>query len=151
MRTNRANAVLRYIRRLAAVGYAPDLADRELLNRFVTDRDEMAYAVLVRRHGPMVLRLCLRVLHNEHDAEDAFQATFLVLSQKAASLLPQESLGGWLYKVAYRISQKVRIENARRHKSEGRAYGPAGRRSAWRDDLARSQGDPRQGAGAAAG
>src|SRR5262249_15052525 len=109
MRTNRANAVLRYIRRLAAVGYAPDLGDRELLTRFVTDRDEMAYAVLVRRHGPMVLRLCLRVLHNGHDAEDAFQATFLVLSQKAASLLPQESLGGWLYKVAYRICQKARI------------------------------------------
>jgi RNA polymerase sigma factor (sigma-70 family) len=100
------------------------VADRELLDRFVTDRDEMAYAVLVRRHGPMVLGLCLRVLHNEQDAEDAFQATFLVLSQKAVSLLPQESLGGWLHKVAYRISQKVRIDNARRHKREGRATVP---------------------------
>src|SRR5215471_1201327 len=98
IQTNRADAVLRYIRRLAAAGCPLELPDRELLGRFVSWRDEAAFAALVRRHGPMVLRLCLRILHNEHDAEDAFQATFLVLSQKAASLLPQASLGGWLYK-----------------------------------------------------
>src|SRR5260370_9501193 len=121
MRGNRANAVLRYIRRVAAAECALDLADRELLDRFVTRRDGAAYAALVRRHGPMVLRLCLRVLQNEHDAEDAFQADFLVLNQKATLLLPQESLSGWLYRVAYRIAQKARIGAARRRKHEGRA------------------------------
>jgi RNA polymerase sigma factor (sigma-70 family) len=119
MRGKRANAVLRYIRRVAAAECP--LADRELLDRFVTRRDETAYAALVGRHGPMVLRLCLRVLQNQHDAEDAFQATFFVLSQKAASLLPQRSLSGWLYSVAYRIAQKARIDAARRRKHEGRA------------------------------
>jgi RNA polymerase sigma factor (sigma-70 family) len=121
MRNIRANSVLRYIRGLAAAQCPRDLADQELLDRFVTRRDEAAYAALVRRHGPMVLRLCLRILQNEHDAEDAFQATFLVLLRRAASLLPQESLGGWLYCVAYRVAQKARIDAARRRKYEGRA------------------------------
>ncbi|HLJ97823.1 MAG TPA: RNA polymerase sigma factor [Gemmataceae bacterium] len=116
--SNQVNSILRYIRRLAAAECAVEMADRELLHRFVTRRDEAAYAVLVRRHGPMVLRLCLRVLQHEQDAEDAFQATFLVLSRKAASLLPVESLGGWLYSVAYRIAQKARINAARRRKYE---------------------------------
>jgi RNA polymerase sigma factor (sigma-70 family) len=120
MRGNRANAVLRYIGKLAATEEILNLADRELLKRFITRRDEAAFGVLVRRHGPMVLRLSLRILQNEQDAEDAFQATFLVLSRKAASLRRQESLGGWLYRVAYRLAQKARIAAARRRKHEGR-------------------------------
>jgi RNA polymerase sigma factor (sigma-70 family) len=91
------------------------------LDRFVTRSDEAAFTALVRRHGPMVLRLCLRVLQNEPDAEDAFQATFLALGRKAASLRPAESLGGWLYSVAYRIAQKARVAAGRRRKHEGRA------------------------------
>lgn len=121
MRSKRASSVLRYIRRIVAAECAVDLPDRELLERFANRRDEAAYTALVRRHGPMVLRLCVRVLQNEQDAEDAFQATFLVLIRRAASLRPQESVAGWLYSVAYRIAQKLRIDAARRRKYEGRA------------------------------
>jgi RNA polymerase sigma factor (sigma-70 family) len=120
MPTRHANPALQYIRNLAAAGQARNLADRELLERFSDRQEEAAFAELVRRHGPMVLGLCLRVLHNEHDAEDAFQATFLALSRKAVSLRPRESLCGWLHSVAYRIAQKTRIDAARRRRHEGR-------------------------------
>src|SRR5262249_17073949 len=115
------NLVLRYPRTGAGAERALELADRELLQRFATRRDEAAFAALVRRHGPMVFHLCRRILHNEHDAEDAFQATFLVLSGKAGLLRPRTSLGGWLHGVAYRIAQKARVAGARRARHEGRA------------------------------
>jgi RNA polymerase sigma factor (sigma-70 family) len=121
MPTSQANAVLRYIENVAAAEGALTVADGELLQRFVPCRDEAAFAVLVRRHGPMVLRLGRRLLQNEHDAEDVFQATFLVLSRQAAALRTQQSLGAWLYGVAYRIAQKARISAARRRKYEPRA------------------------------
>src|SRR5437868_12060766 len=119
MPSTQAEPVLRFIRKVAQAGDSPNLRDRELLERFLTHGDEAAFAVLVRRHGPMVLRLSWRVLQNEQDAKDAFQATFLVLSQKASELRAQESLPGWLYSVAYRIAQKARIEAARRRRHEG--------------------------------
>src|SRR5260370_15482815 len=119
MATIQPNSVLRYIRRVAES--AASQTDRELLERFTTQRDEAAFAVLVRRHGPMVLGLCLRILQNHQDAEDAFQAVFLVLSQKAAFLRPAESLAGWLHCVAYRIAQKAKVAAARRRKHEGHA------------------------------
>src|SRR5262245_27199073 len=120
MPSSRASPVLRYIRRVAGAEQTLNLADRELLRRFVGRRDESAFAALVRRHGSMVLGLCRLILQNEQDAEDAFQASFLALSRKASSLRPQESLAGWLYCVAYRIAQKARIAAARRRKHEGR-------------------------------
>ena len=94
------------------------LSDRQLLARFVAARDETAFAALVRRHGPMVLGACRRVLRDYHDAEDAWQATFLVLARKAASLAVGESLGCWLYGVAYRAALEAREFNARRRGRE---------------------------------
>jgi cobalt-zinc-cadmium efflux system membrane fusion protein len=120
MLSRQANSVFHYLRKVAAANYAIDCADQELLDGFLTQRDQAAFAALVRRYGPMVLRLCLRILRHEQDAADAFQATFLVLSVKAASLRPQTSLGGWLYSVAYRTAQKARIDAARRRKHEDR-------------------------------
>ena len=77
-----------------------DLADRYLLERFVTAQDQAAFAALVQRHGPMVLGVCRRLLHDAHEAEDAFQATFLVLVHKARSISRPELLGPWLHGVA---------------------------------------------------
>src|SRR4051812_33075389 len=78
------------------------LTDRDLLEQFARDRDETAFAVLLRRHGAMVLRVCRGILGHEQDAEDAFQATFLVLARKAATIRWQESIGSWLHEVARR-------------------------------------------------
>jgi RNA polymerase sigma factor (sigma-70 family) len=121
MRNSQANPVLRYIRQVTVATIPRDVADRELLESFIRQRDETAFTALIRRHGPMVRRLCLRVLLQEQDAEDAFQATFLVLSRKAAALRPRESLAGWLHCVAYRTAQKARIGIARRRRHEGAA------------------------------
>ncbi len=92
--------------------------DKELLDRFVSQRDAAAFAVLVRRHGPMVLGVCRRLLQHLQDAEDAFQATFLVLVRKAASLGQRELLGNWLYGVAYRTALDARAAAMRRRKRE---------------------------------
>src|SRR5262249_32835783 len=98
-----------------------DLSDRHLLERFVRDRAQEAFAALVARHGPMVRGVCRRVLRHEQDVEDAFQATFLVLAQKAQAVRWQRSLGGYLYKVAYRVACKARVAAARRDARERRA------------------------------
>jgi RNA polymerase sigma factor (sigma-70 family) len=94
------------------------LTDGELLRRFAADHQEAAFAELVTRHGPLVLGVCRRVLHNDHDTEDAFQATFLVLARKAASICKQNSVGSWLYKVAYRIALKAKADGSRRRNRE---------------------------------
>jgi len=93
-------------------------SDHELLGRFVQSRDEVAFAQLVTRHGPFVLGVCKRVLGNEDDAVDAFQATFLVLARKAGSIRRRGSLSGWLYKVAYRIALKARAMISKRREQE---------------------------------
>ena len=122
MRTGQTNSpALRYLRNLIESERTADLPDRELLQAFLKKHDEVAFAALIRRHGPMVLGLCRRVLQNDSDAEDAFQATFLVLTRKAAVLRPEKSLAGWLYAVAGRIAQKARMAAARRRTHEQRA------------------------------
>src|SRR3954447_9399343 len=90
------------------------LDDAHLLERFAARHSEGAFAVLVERHGPLVHSVCPRILHDAHDAEDAFQATFLVLARKAHPIHKQQSLASWLYKVAYRIALRARGEIARR-------------------------------------
>jgi RNA polymerase sigma factor (sigma-70 family) len=98
-----------------AIRGAPgNLQDAELLERFIRRRDEAAFEVLLWRHGPMVLGVCRRVLRDMHAAEDAFQATFLLLAQKAVSIGNGRSIGSWLYKVAYRVAQRARRRSARR-------------------------------------
>jgi RNA polymerase sigma factor (sigma-70 family) len=109
-----AAQVLRQIRRLAAAAGEDDLTDQELLRRFVAGRDETAFAALVRRHGAMVLNTCRRVLRHAQDAEDAFQAAFLVLARKAATLRRGACVGGWLYQVAYRLALRARADAGRR-------------------------------------
>src|SRR5262249_42490082 len=100
--------LIRHLRRAALARADRDLTDSQLLECFLTRRDEAAFAALVRRHGPMVLGVCRRVLRNHHDAEDAFQAAFLVLARKAAAIGRRELLGPWLYGVAYRTALKAR-------------------------------------------
>ena len=97
---------------------AKDQTDRELLERFFRGQDEAGFKTLVRRHGPRVLSVCRRVLHHEQDAEDAFQATFLVLARRGGSLANPELLGSWLYGVAHRIAMKIRARVARRRAQE---------------------------------
>jgi RNA polymerase sigma factor (sigma-70 family) len=92
-----------------------------LLEAFVTRRDPQAFEALVGRYGPMVLGVCRRVLHNEADAEDAFQATFLVLVRKAASIRKRASVGSWLYGVACRTARQLKLREARRRRKEAEA------------------------------
>jgi RNA polymerase sigma factor (sigma-70 family) len=94
------------------------LSDGDLLDRFLTDRDEVAFEALVRRHGPMVLGVCQRLLHHAHDAEDAFQATFLVLIRKATTILPRDRVGAWLYGVARQTARKASATRRRRQTRE---------------------------------
>ena len=100
------------VRSLSRLAPEADLADEELLERFCLGREEAAFALLVQRHGPTVLGVCRRLLGHA-DAEDAFQATFLILIRKAGSIRKRSSLGSWLYGVAYRMARKVRARSAR--------------------------------------
>jgi RNA polymerase sigma factor (sigma-70 family) len=102
----------------------PDLAsqtDNELLKRFLANRDENAFEALVRRHGPMVLALCRRILRDSQDAEDAFQAAFLVFVRRAASIAKPELLGNWLYGVASRTARVARAAAEKRRVKEAEA------------------------------
>lgn len=100
------------IRRLAELD-APRTTDGQMLERFLADQDQGAFAELVRRLGPLVLGVCRRLLHNSHDVEDAFQATFLVLVRKAGSIARREAVGGWLHQVAWNAAIRARARTQR--------------------------------------
>jgi RNA polymerase sigma factor (sigma-70 family) len=113
--------VLRYIRTLAGGAGGGDQGDEELLGQFVVRRDEGAFASLLERHGPLVLGVCRQVLGDAHEAEDAFQATFLILARKAGSIRRQEALAAWLHRVALNVSRTARARTARRRVNERQA------------------------------
>src|SRR2546430_15386442 len=119
------DGVLQHLRKAAAVQTYRELPDRELLERFAGARDEAAFTVLIERHGPMVLGVCRRALPNFHDAEDACQATFLVLARKAASVRKKTSLSSWLHGVACRVAANLKRDHARRKTRERGADAPA--------------------------
>src|SRR6266536_2604644 len=112
------NPLLRFLRRLAGAPEASLTGDVELLHRFAEKGDRSAFELLLWRHGPMVLQVCRTVLQDAHDADDAFQAAFLVLARKAASIGRREALGAWLYRVAYRIAVKLHQQRRRRTRCE---------------------------------
>ena len=123
MTVDRSGAVLRDIQTLFDTGTASGLSDRQLLEQFtsrVGDSAEAAFEVLVVRHGPMVLRVCHNVLGDSADAQDAFQATFLVLVRRSGSIRRLESMGSWLYGVASRVAARARVDAARRRAVERR-------------------------------
>lgn len=118
MPTDPATRLIDHLRRCALAADGDGRGDGELLARFVERRDGAALAALVRRHGPMVWGVCRRALQHQQDAEDAFQATFLVLVRKAASVVPREMVGNWLYGVARQVTLQARRGLARRRARE---------------------------------
>jgi RNA polymerase sigma factor (sigma-70 family) len=131
------NRAVDFIHRWAALPVAGQRTDRQLLNRFAEDGDQASFGELVQRHGPLVWGVCRRVLQNDHDADDAFQATFLVLSRKASATCWHESVKHWLYEVAYRVALRARASRDRRRDQE-REAASAGRTDvpgevSWRD------------------
>jgi len=135
MSSQLGHGLLPYLRRVAAGSDASP--DAVLLNRFATEGDDGAFAVLVRRHGPMILGVCRRVLRDHHDAEDAFQATFLVLARRAGSLSSPDQLANWLYGVAYRTALEARTRRLRRQGKESQVVkaqaDEASCEATWRD------------------
>ena len=109
--------VLRQLQSCAGHHHA-GVKDGQLLEQFVRLQDEAAFAALVQRHGRMVYGVCLRLLRNTHDVEDAFQATFMVLARRATAILPRDNVGNWLHGVAYRTALKARMLMARRGKQQ---------------------------------
>src|SRR5262249_6656542 len=120
MAIKQVQPLVKFIRKIAATSGASTNTDAQLLARFVVQRDESAFAALVERHGPMVFAVCQRVLRNSHDAEDTFQATFLVLARKARSVASPQALGNWLYGVAHRTALKAKAMAARRREQEAK-------------------------------
>src|SRR5207248_1035651 len=111
-------SVLLYLRGLFRAPPGPARTDRDLLRAFAVHRDETAFAALVERHAGLVWGVCRRVLRQAQDAEDAFQATFLVLARKAASVPWRDDVGNWLYAVALRVARKAKAQARRRRRLE---------------------------------
>jgi len=120
-----SDSLLRYIRRLVIAPKSAATSDAALLGRFISEKDEGAFAALVERHGPLVLQVCRRVLSDVNDADDAFQATFMVLARKAAAVGRREALAAWLHGVARRVALKARSARVRQLRQAQRLAGPA--------------------------
>jgi RNA polymerase sigma factor (sigma-70 family) len=139
MAGGRVGPIIQHLRNAMLCKDETGIADGQLLERFVTTGDEAAFEALVRRHGPMVLGVCRRVLCNSHDAEDCFQATFLVLACKAASIWPRQLVGNWLYGVAHTTAVRARVMNAKRSARERQVPAmpepQAARQDVWADLL----------------
>src|SRR6201997_5853788 len=114
MATSQMSEVIQHLRRTVLLREGTGLTDGQLLEDYISRRDEAALAALVHRHGPMVWGVCHRVLRDYHDAEDAFQATFLVFVRKAASVASPELLANWLYGVAHQTALNARATTAKR-------------------------------------
>src|SRR5437764_10598792 len=118
MATNQLTRVIQTLRNATLHLHEAGLTDGQLLEGYLRGREEAAFAALVHRHGPMVWGVCRRVLASHQDTEDAFQATFLVLVRKAASVVPRHMIANWLYGVAHQTALKARATAARRHTRE---------------------------------
>src|SRR5215469_14991188 len=116
MTTRLTSQVIQHFRKAVLLQDGGGMTDGQLLGCFIESRDEEAFAALVKRHGPMVWGVCHRMLSRYQDAEDAFQATFLVLVRRAASVLPREMVANWLYGVACMTAQRVQRTAARRRR-----------------------------------
>src|SRR4051812_27869276 len=112
MANGTSTLLIQCARGLAETGRVGELPDRELVDRFAERGDGEAFAALVRRHGALVLGVCRRLLRHEQDAEDVFQAVFLVLSRKAGALQRKEAVGPWLFGVAHRLALRARQKGA---------------------------------------
>jgi RNA polymerase sigma factor (sigma-70 family) len=118
MATKKRNDVIEQLRKVVFFGDDRGPADGQLMDEYLRGGDEATLALLVKRHGPMVWGVCRRVLGESHDAEDAFQSTFLVFVRKAASVRPKEMIGNWLYGVAHQTALNARANAARRRAKE---------------------------------
>lgn len=131
------HAVVRHIRKVSAALQTDQQDDQDLLERFIDERDGTAFVALVQRHGPMVRGVCRRLLRRESDADDAFQATFLVFLNKARSIRKRRSLGSWLHGVAIRTALRAKTNAAQRHVHEQQATAKAPdepwKEAAWRE------------------
>src|SRR2546430_9377906 len=125
MLANAVPSLLRHVRRLAASASS----DEQLLADFLARRSDEAFAALLGRHGPMVLNVCRRILHDNHAAEDVFQATFLVLADRAAAIRRRASLAGFLHAVVYRLAGRAPRRRAQALPADvcAKAAGPADR------------------------
>ncbi len=138
MQTSALESVIGFLRKQVSADAIKDLSDTELLERFCGRREEAAFALLLQRHGPTVLGVCRRMLHDVHAAEDAFQATFLVLVRKAGRVRKRHSLGSFLYGVAYRTASRSRAQTAER-RSRDRAAVPTSYCPDALDELSRAE------------